>query len=96
MTGFQNTMLDLIPVPAVDVETELVDGEVLLYHPQQTRAVYLNPTAAVVWGLCDGSRPVREIIRVIVESYPDADASLTDDVLGTLNQLQENGVLVVG
>jgi pyrroloquinoline quinone biosynthesis protein D len=94
MTELQSTTIDQILVPATDVEVEIVDGEVLLYHPQKTRAVYLNPTAAVVWGLCDGSRSVREIIRLIGESYPDA-GSLTDDVLATLNQLQESGVLVV-
>jgi hypothetical protein len=93
--GLQNTMIDHIPVPAADVEMEVVDGEVLLYHPQQTRAIYLNPTAAVVWGLCDGSRSVREIIRVIGESYPDA-GSVTDDVLATLTRLRESGVLVAG
>ncbi len=95
MTGSQGTSIDHIPVPVAGVEMEVVEGEVLLYHPQQTRAVYLNPTAAVVWGLCDGSRSIGDIIRVLGESYPDAD-SLTDDVLATLNQLQESGVLVVG
>ena len=95
MPGLQNAMIDHIPVPTADVEMEVVDGEVLLYHPQQTRAIYLNPTAAVVWGLCDGSRSVREIIRVIGESYPDAD-SVTDDVLATLTRLRESGVLVAG
>jgi Coenzyme PQQ synthesis protein D (PqqD) len=88
-------LIDHIPVPANNVETEVIDGEVLVYHPQQTRAVYLNPTAAVVWGLCDGNRSVREIIRTIDESYPDAGASLTEDVLVTLNQLQESGILVI-
>ncbi len=88
-------MIDRIPIPAAHVEMEVVDEEVLLYHPQHTRAVYLSPTAAAIWGLCDGSRSVREIIRVIGESYPDAN-SLTDDVLATLNQLQESGILVIG
>jgi Coenzyme PQQ synthesis protein D (PqqD) len=88
-------LIDHIPVPTNNVETEVIDGEVLVYHPQQTRAVYLNPTAAVVWGLCDGNRSVREIIRTIDESYPDASASLTEDVLVTLNQLQESGILVI-
>lgn len=95
MTGSQGTLIDNIPAPAAGVEIEVVEGEVLLYHPQQTRAVYLNPTAAVLWGLCDGSRSVGEIIRVLGEGYPDDD-SLTDDVLAALNQLQESGVLVVG
>jgi pyrroloquinoline quinone biosynthesis protein D len=93
---FQRAMIDLTPKPTANVETEVVDLEVLLYHPGQTRAVYLNPTAAVVWGLCDGNRSVREIIQQIGEWYPEAAANLADDVLVTLKELEENGVLVVG
>ena len=63
-------------------------------HPQQTRAVYLNPTAALVWGLCDGSRSVHEIIRILGESYPEAVAPDRGRV-STLNQLHESGVLVI-
>jgi Coenzyme PQQ synthesis protein D (PqqD) len=92
MPGLQNTMIDHIPVPAADVEMgDRRRGSSPV--PQQTRAIYLNPTAAVVWDLCDGSRSVREIIRVIGESYPDA-GSVTDDVLATLNRLRESGLLV--
>jgi len=94
MTTSHDTMIDLVPRPARNVETEVVEGEVLLYHPQATRAVYLNPTAAVIWGLCDGTRPVREIIRLISESYPEAD-DLAKHVMVTLNQLEESGVLVI-
>ena len=89
-------MLDLVPRPGADVEMEVVDGEVLLYHPQRTRVVYLNSTAAIVWALCDASRPVSEIIRTIAECYPEATANLTAEVLATLIELQDNGVLVVG
>jgi hypothetical protein len=96
MTKLRETRIDQIPVPAADVEMEFVEGELLLYDPRETRAVYLNATAAIVWGLCDGSRSVLEIIRVIEASYPDAGANLTNDVLQALDQLQENGVLVVG
>ena len=90
------TIVDQIPMPISNVESEVIDGEVLLYQPQQTRAVYLNPTAAVIWSLCDGKRSVREIIRAIDESYPEAGADLKEDVLATLNQLKESGVLVLG
>ena len=65
-------MADLIPVPVPDVKVETIEGELLLYHPRNTRAVYLNPTAAVIWGLCDGRRRVREIIALIEECYPEA------------------------
>ncbi len=95
MPDLSNAMIDHVPARTAGVEVEVVEGEVLLYHPQQTRAVYLNPTAAVVWSLCDGGRSVRDIIRVIGETYPDAD-TVADDVLATMKQLQESGVLVVG
>jgi len=90
MTSSHDMMIDLVPKPASDIEEEVVEGEVLLYH----QAIYLNSTAAIIWGLCDGSRSVREIIRLIGESYPDAD-DLADQVMITLNQLQESTVLVI-
>ena len=95
MTDRQGALVDAVPTPVPGVEMEVVENEVLFYHPQQTRAVYLNPTAALVWCLCDGSRSVHEIIRILGESYPEAVATLTEDVLGTLNQLHESGVLVI-
>jgi Coenzyme PQQ synthesis protein D (PqqD) len=94
MTSLDAATIDLIPKPASDIETEIVEGEVLLYHPQGTRAVYLNSTAAIIWGLCDGRRSVREIIRLISESYPDAE-KLANDVIVTLRHLQESGALVI-
>jgi hypothetical protein len=94
-TGLHKTVIDQIPVPAPGVEMDNVDGEVLLSRPQHGRAVYLNQTAADVWALCNGSRSVGEIIRVIGECYPDADGKLTDEVLITLDQLQESGVVLV-
>lgn len=96
MTTPRDAMLDFVPRSAADVEMEIVDGEVLLYRPSQTRAVYLNPTASLIWGLCDGKRSVQEIILLIGQSYPDAGMDLTDDVMATLTQLQESGVLVLG
>jgi Coenzyme PQQ synthesis protein D (PqqD) len=90
----ENATDAFIPRQASGVETEIVGKEVLLYHPRQTRAVYLNPTAALIWGLCDGNRPVREIVRLIGESYPDAGKGLADEVLATLKQMQESGVIV--
>ena len=94
--SFDITMVDLVPRPAADLETDVIEGEVLLYEPQQTRAVYLSPTAALVFGLCDGKRSVREIIRLLSECYPDGTASLSDDVLTTINELRESGVLAIG
>ncbi len=95
MTESRDGKIDLVPVPIADVKTEVIEGELLLYDPRQTKAIYLNASAAVIWSLCDGRRQVREIIRLIKEGYPDAKTTLTEDVLATLDQLYESGVLVV-
>jgi hypothetical protein len=87
-------MIDLVPKPVNNIEMEIIEGEVLLYHPQITRAVYLNQTAAVIWSLCEGIRSVREVIYLIGESYPEAD-NLASHVMITLNQIQESTILVI-
>jgi hypothetical protein len=85
-----------IPAPAADVKVEVVEGELLLYHPGRTTAVYLNPPAAIIWKLCDGKRDVGEIIRLIGESYPESTPNLRDDVFATLAQLYDNHVVELG
>jgi hypothetical protein len=94
MGAWNETIVDLIPTPVSGVETEIVEEEVLLYRPQDTRAIYLNITAVAIWSLCDGTRSVREIIRLIAERYPEAE-NQAKYVVVTLNKLQENGVLVI-
>jgi hypothetical protein len=69
-----------------------LDDEILLYHPQQTRAVYMNATATLIWGLCDGATSVAEIIRLLQESFPHS-ADLDTDVRKTLDDFAEHGAL---
>jgi hypothetical protein len=80
-------------VPIADVRVETIEGELLLYHPQQTTAIYLNPSAAVIWSLCDGRRRIGEIIALIGASYPEAGGDLAEDVFATVAQLRDSGVL---
>jgi hypothetical protein len=86
-------MIDLVPVPVTGVKAETIDGELLLYHPRQTKAIYLNPSAAGIWSLCDGQRRVGEIIEMIGESYPEAKDNLQEEVFATLQRLRDDGVL---
>lgn len=83
------------PSPAAGVAVEVIGEECLAYHPQHTRAVYLNPSAALIWGLCDGRRSVPEICRMIQDAYPDTAASLPDEIAATLARLEEYGLLVM-
>jgi hypothetical protein len=93
MTEANTAMTDLVLTPIADIKVETIDGELLLYHPRQTKAIYLNPTAAIIWSLCDGQRRVGEIIQLIADSYPESKDNLAEDVFTTLRELRDNGVL---
>ncbi len=93
MTASQNALLNTVPVPVADVRAETIEGELLLYHPLQTRAIYLNPSAAVIWSLCDGHRRIGDIVALIAESYPDSKDQLAEDVFATVAELRDSGVL---
>jgi hypothetical protein len=95
MNALHGAIIDRVPSHAADIVAEIVEGEVLIYHPQQTKALYLNPTAGAIWSLCDGRRSVRDIIMIVQENYPECAAILTDDVLTTLAELRGSGVLVI-
>jgi Coenzyme PQQ synthesis protein D (PqqD) len=71
---------------------ETLDDELLLYHPHQTRAIYMNQTASLVWALCDG-RPIDEIIQLLTEAYPDASSTLATEVRDVISRLHEQGAL---
>ena len=80
----------VVPLRRDGVAVETIEGEVLLYDARQARAVYLNPTGAVIWGLCDGIRSVADICNALREVYPDA-ASLPAHVAEALSSLKESG-----
>ena len=56
--------------------------------------VRLNPTAAGVLELCDGSRSLDEIIRVLTTRYAASD--LHDDVRGFIHALADKGIVIDG
>lgn len=73
-------------------EEEILDGEIVLYTADSARAVYLNPSAALVWGLIDGQRRIGEISDLLRAVYPDASA-LDNDILATIQHLEEQGLV---
>ncbi|MBO0767399.1 MAG: pyrroloquinoline quinone biosynthesis peptide chaperone PqqD [Solirubrobacterales bacterium] len=54
-------------------------------------AVKLNPTAADVLGLCDGTRSLEQICTELSARYKGAD--VTDDVNGLLDALAQRGLV---
>jgi hypothetical protein len=84
-----------IPIPDNEFTLEELDSELLLYHPTKTTAVYLNPTAAIIWRLCDGERTVGEITELIKDSYPEAGGGIEADVEAALETFIDNGAITL-
>ncbi len=84
-----------IPVPNADFRLEELDDELLLYHPTETRTVYLNPSASLIWRLCDGSRTVADIVALLQDSYPDAEDDIEQQVEATLKQFADYGAVTL-
>jgi hypothetical protein len=78
-----------------DYRLELLDNELLLYHPTETNIFYFNQTASLIWQLCDGQHSVAEIIELLKEAYPDAADTIPSDVTTTIQQFEEHGCIGV-
>ena len=78
-----------IPTRSDDFVLEELDGDLLLFNPQNGRLLELNSTAALVWQLCDGARSVAEIEALLAGLYPDAAGSIAHELPAILRQFQE-------
>jgi len=83
------------PSPNSMFKIEYIDGETLLYHVGETRTVYLNDTASMIWTLCDGQRSVDDIVTLLEESYPEAAGQIREDVEAAVTNFVDNGAMTV-
>lgn len=82
-----------VPKPKADYRLEELDGEMLLYHPAETKTIYLNETASLIWSLCDGTRTVADIAKLLEESFPETGAHVIDDVAATIDRFADDGAV---
>ncbi len=85
--------LQKIPRQKPDYHLETLDDELLLYHPSDTRIMYCNQTASLVWQLCNGERSGQQIIELLQNAYPENAGSIAEDVTATLQQFVEHGAI---
>jgi hypothetical protein len=88
--------LDDKPIRNDSCHMEELDDEVLLYNPANNKTLYINKSASVIWQLCNGEQSVEEIIKMIVDAYPDNKVDMRQDILDTLNNLSDNDAVSVG
>lgn len=85
--------LTCIPRPRPGFRLEIMGDELLLFHPAQAKVYYCNPTASLIWRLCDGQRSLGVILDLLREAYPEAGAVVEPDVVETLEALRGHGAL---
>ena len=68
------------PERAPNISEYEVEDETVLYDPRSDAAHVLNPTAAVVWWLCDGDHKVKDIARELGDLYDKEPDSVREDV----------------
>ncbi|HLG19103.1 MAG TPA: PqqD family protein [Bdellovibrionota bacterium] len=60
------------------------------------RLYSLNPTAARIWELMDGTRTGKQIRDLMMEEYETTDEQLTQDIEALVNMLSGVGGVTVG
>jgi hypothetical protein len=80
------------PAPADGLDVHEVEDGFVVFDAASDRVHYLNPTATVVFSLCDGTRTV-DAIAALVQSAWELDAPPVDDVVACVAQLRDEGVL---
>ncbi len=84
-----------IPKTNSEFKVEKFDNEILLYSPADTRAVYLNETAYLIWQICGDNRTIGNIIQLLKEEYPDQKDSIRGDVITAIEMLVESGAMIL-
>lgn len=88
-----NDLLRKKPSRSSQFRIEQMDGEYLLYSVNETRTIYLNDTAVLVFNACNGELTVGEIVSALSEAYPDAKDAIGDDVVTVLREFENHGAI---
>ncbi len=83
------------PRRRADIIAREMEDEILLYDPQQNSTHLLNPTAAAIWELCDGTRTPEEMAEEIVRVLPADRPTILSDVKRIIREFSENGLLQI-
>jgi hypothetical protein len=87
-----SVQLDDTPQRSVSGSARAADGAMTIVSPTGD-IVSLNPMAAALWELCDGSTSVREVVEAATRLFAGPPDDIRRDILDTLDTLYEQRVL---
>ena len=80
------------PKQSVGLEIEPVEGGYNVYEPGSDRVHYLNFSAALILGLCDGHNSPEDIANHLKQEF-ELEIAPIEDVIEVLTQFSEEGLL---
>lgn len=81
------------PCRAPDFQVELLDDDIILFHPAGETIFSGNKTGALIWELCDGQRTLADISQLLSAAYPDAADRIERDVYQTVSTFIRHGAM---
>jgi hypothetical protein len=94
MTNDTEAIQDCVPAITKAIQFEVIGNEIVLFNSALERTTYFNPSAALVFDLCDGKRTIREIAAKLQTRFPEAQ-NVLDHVELVIKLACEEGVLAL-
>ena len=76
-----------------DLAVVELDGEAVVFDEGSCDLHYLNPTATVVFGLCDGTGTIEELAADIAAAFGADEAQVRADVAAVVEDFGRSGFL---
>ena len=90
LNGIKSSELEILHLKRrTDVQSQLVDGEIVVLDRQQGLIHQLNKTASYIWEQCNGQRTAAEIAHQVCEVFEVEEPTARTDVLEILKTLQD-------
>jgi len=82
------------PLQQPGVAAKELGGEVILYSSDQEEIHVLNPTAQIIWELCDGDHTITDMEQVLRSNFAiPFDRDVRADIQHTLDTFAAKGLL---
>lgn len=84
---------DYVPRKAADVlELDMGDG-FILYNHDSSLVHHLNPSAAIVWQVCDGAASIVQLAAEIADEYSVVVDNVVTELRGLIAELDALGLV---
>jgi hypothetical protein len=85
----------MCPAPAKGVLMQRSADSLILLRPASGQYYTLDEVGARVWELCDGTRPVADLVSTIQAEYDAPEATIRADILELLDELTDEQLVAM-